>query len=117
MGYLKGDYASMKKKFEPLIGQEIIITEAVTKKGQKQVKQGKVENLYNTFFRVTLDDDQQINYNYSDIFTKDIKVQIFDGTSYSNLFVPKALPKKDTIPVLHIESFEELQKDGLDDLL
>ena len=61
------------------------------------------------------DDDKYINYNYSDIFTKDIKIQTFNGEKFNPLHIPRPLTKKETIPTLNLDK-PDLEYVDLDDL-
>lgn len=103
MGYVKSDLDDIKENLKSLIGEEILIVEPVSRRGKKMGKVATLENTYSTYFRVLYDDDKYINYNYSDIFTKDIRVQTFDGDKFNPLDVPRPLTKKETIPTLNLD--------------
>ncbi len=115
MGYVKSDLNNIRENLQTLIGEEILIIEPVSKRGKKMGKVATLENTYNTYFRVTYDDDKYINYNYSDIFTKDIKIQTFDGDKFNPLDIPRPLTKKETIPTLNLDKphLEALRLDNL----
>lgn len=103
MGYVKSDLNDIKENLKSLIGEEILIIEPVSRRGKKTGKVATLESTYNTYFRVIYDDEKFINYNYSDIFTKDIKIQTFDGEKFHPLDVPRPLTKKETIPTLSLD--------------
>lgn len=118
MGYVKSDLHSIKENLDSLIGEEILIVEPVSRRGKKIGKVATLDNTYKTYFRVIYDDDKYINYNYSDIFTKDIKIQTFDGDKFNPLDVPRPLTKKETIPTLNLDKpeFEYFDLDSFNNL-
>ena len=79
MGYIKEDLENLKTNLTDLIGEEILIVEPISKRGKKLGKICTVEDTYNNFFRVKFDDNKIINYNYSDLFTKDIKIKTYNS--------------------------------------
>ncbi len=115
MGYVKSDLNDIKENLKSLIGEEILIVEPISRRGKKTGKIATLENTYNTYFRVMYDDDKYINYNYSDIFTKDIKIQTFNGERFNPLHIPRPLTKKETIPTLNLDK-PDLEYVDLDDL-
>ena len=115
MGYVNSDLNDIKENLKSLIGEEILIVEPISRRGKKTGKIATLENTYNTYFRVMYDDDKYINYNYSDIFTKDIKIQTFNGEKFNPLHIPRPLTKKETIPTLNLDK-PDLEYVDLDDL-
>lgn len=108
MGYIKSDFDQIKNNLSDLIGEEILIVEPISKRGKKLGKLAKIENTYGDYFRVKYENDHVINYSYADIFTKDIKIQTYDGENFNPIEVPRPLTKKETIPPLNITSLDEL---------
>ncbi len=106
MGYIHSDLEKAHFALSNLIGEEIIITEPVSKRGKKVGKVGILSNTFNNYFRVTFENNSSTNYNYADIFTKVIKIQFFDGNDFVPLKVPRALTKKETVPSLFNEQPE-----------
>lgn len=106
MGYIKEDLENLKTNLTDLIGEEILIVEPISKRGKKLGKICTVEDTYNNFFRVKFDDNKIINYNYSDLFTKDIKIKTYNGETFDPLDIPRPLTKKETIPSLDIKSYD-----------
>lgn len=108
MGYIRSDFNEIKDNLSSLIGEEILIVEPISKRGKKLGKLATVENTYGDYFRVKYEDDHVINYNYADIFTKDIKIQTYDGENFNPLEIPRPLTKKETIPPLEMKSLDDL---------
>lgn len=103
MGYIRADYDGVKNILDDIVGEEIIIVEPISKRGKKVSKVATLEKTFRDFFRVTFEDDLSMNYNYVDILTKDIKVQLYDGDDFKPLKVPRPLTKKETIPSLKMD--------------
>ncbi|MGP1608784.1 MAG: Veg family protein [Clostridium sp.] len=108
MGYIKADFEQLKDNLKDLVGKEILIVEAISKRGKKLGKLATISNTYKNYFSVKFDDEHLINYNYSDLFTKDIKIKTFNGDSFNNLDIPRPLTKKETIPSLDMSEFSDI---------
>lgn len=111
MGYIKEDFELLKANLSEFIGEEILIIEPISKRGKKIGKLVTLENTYPDYFRVKFEDDQKTNYNYVDIFTKDIKIKTFDGEDFNLLSIPRPLTKKETTPVLDMSKYENNDED------
>lgn len=107
MGYIHNDLENLKHTIGNMIGEEVIIVQAMTKRGKKTNKLAVIDKTYDTFFRVSFENEQSANYNYSDILTRDVKVQTFDGENFVPIFVPRPLTKKETVPTLKIDNPEK----------
>ena len=106
MGYIKEDLENLKGNLTNLIGEEILIIEPISKRGKKLGKICTVEDTYKNYFRVKFDDNKIINYNYSDLFTKDIKIKTYNGDTFDPIHIPRPLTKKETIPSLDMKSYD-----------
>ena len=96
-----------------LIGKEILIIEPISKRGKKLGKLATIDHTYKNYFSVTYEDaTQKTNYKYADLFTKDIKIQTFDGEEFNPLHIPRPLTKKETIPSLDMSKYTEHQEDN-----
>lgn len=109
MGYIKSDFEQLKSNLSDLIGEEILIVEPVSKRGKKLGKIGVIEDTYKNYFRVRLEDEKTTNYNYADLFTKDIKIKTYNGESFDPLKIPRPLTKKETIPSLDLDQYAEIR--------
>lgn len=103
MGYIKSDIENVRNQLSNLVGEEVVIIEPMSKRGKKLRKLATISQTLDNFFTVTYDDEQTTNYNYQDVFTKDIRIQTFDGENFIPLKVPRPLTKKETIPTLIID--------------
>lgn len=103
MGYIYNDLENLRSNIHDMIGNEIIVVESIKKRGKRLNRLATVDKTYDTFFKVTFENNQSVNYNYSDILTRDVKIKTFDGEGFVPLFVPRPLTKKETIPSLKID--------------
>ncbi|MCI8965036.1 MAG: Veg protein [Clostridia bacterium] len=91
----KSDISSLRKDMEAQIGQKIIIKESPGKRSKPLEKEAVIEQAYPNYFRVKFDEnDRRGSYNYTDIFTKSVEVQIFDGEQFKTLEPPAIISKK-----------------------
>ena len=83
---------------EEKIGQKIIVKESPGKRSKPLEKEAIIEQVYPSYFRVKFEENERRgSYNYTDIFTRSVEVQVYDGESYSPLLPPvdpKMLGKK-----------------------
>lgn len=114
MGYIKEDFENLKGSLSELIGEEILIIEPISKRGKRVGKLATLENTYGDYFRVRYEDEQATNYNYVDIFTKDIKIKTYNGEEFNSLDVPRPLTKKESIPSLDMSKYEQSTEDDDD---
>ena len=113
MGYIKEDFENLKGSLSEYIGKEILIVEPISKRGKKLGKLATLEHTYKDYFSVTYEDNQKTNYNYVDLFTKDIRVQTFDGENFNPLEIPRPLTKKESIPSLDFKSLNDMNDDEI----
>lgn len=91
----KSDIISLKKNMEENIGQKIIVKESPGKRSKPLEKEAIIEQVYPSYFRVKFDENERRgSYNYTDIFTKSVEVQIYDGQQYTKLEPPAIISKK-----------------------
>lgn len=91
----KSDISSLKKDMEAQIGHKIIVKESPGKRSKPLEKPAVIEQVYPTYFRVKFEENERrSSYNYTDIFTKSVEVQIYDGEKYQALEPPAIISKK-----------------------
>ncbi len=91
----KSDINSLKKNMEEQIGHKIIVKESPGKRSKPLEKAAIIEQVYPTYFRVKFEENERrSSYNYTDIFTKSVEVQIFDGEKFTALEPPAIISKK-----------------------
>ena len=73
------------------IGQKVIVKGSL---GRSKIfeKQATIQKAYPSIFVVKYDEnDRNVSYTYTDVLTKTVELQVFDGEQ--NQFVPVALPQ------------------------
>ena len=91
----KSDINSLKKNMEEQIGHKIIVKESPGKRSKPLEKAAIIEQVYPTYFRVKFEENERrSSYNYTDIFTKSVEVQIVDGEKFTALEPPAIISKK-----------------------
>ncbi len=91
----KSDISSLRRDMEEKIGQKIIVKESPGKRSKPLEKSAIIEQVYPTYFRVKFEENERrSSYNYTDIFTKSVEVQVFDGEQFTALEPPAIISKK-----------------------
>ena len=95
MGIYRSEIADLRKNIGENIGQKIIIKESPGKRSKPLEKSAIIEQVYPTYFRVKFEENERrSSYNYTDIFTKSVEVQIYDGEKFQALEPPAIISKK-----------------------
>lgn len=91
----KSDISSLKTNMEDKIGQKIIVKESPGKRSKPLEKEAIIEQVYPTYFRVKFEENERrSSYNYTDIFTKSVEVQVYDEGQFKTLEPPAIISKK-----------------------
>lgn len=95
MGIYRSEIANLRKNIESKIGEKIIVKESPGKRSKPQEKVATIENIYNDYFRVKFEETERPgSYNYTDVFTKTVELQFFDGEEYKPLVPPHVEVRK-----------------------
>lgn len=81
----KKDISKVKEDIATQVGQKIIVKGSL---GRNRLfeKVGTIESTYPNIFVVKYDDNnRKVTYSYTDILTKSVEVEVFDGNTYSPL--------------------------------
>jgi len=81
----KNDISKLKQDIDTQVGQKIIIKGSL---GRNRLfeKQGTIESTYPNIFVVKYEEDnRKVTYSYTDVLTKSVELQVFDGNSYSSV--------------------------------
>lgn len=81
----KNDIVSIKTDIGENIGQKIIVKGSLGR--SKSFEKGAtIEKTYPNIFVVKYDDnDRSVTYSYTDVLTRTIEMQVFNGTDYTPL--------------------------------
>ena len=89
----KEDITNLKTDIDGKIGQKIIVKGSLGRSRTFE-KEATIEKAYPNIFIVKYDEnDRNVTYSYTDILTRTVEVQVFDGKEYSPL-IPPAEEKK-----------------------
>lgn len=100
MGIYRSEIADLRKNIGDNIGQKIIIKESPGKRSKPQEKVAVIENTYNSYFRVKFEEANRVSsYNYTDLFTRNIEVRLYNGEEYEPILPPQVDIKKKRTPV------------------
>ncbi len=87
------DIANLKTDILDKVGQKIIVKGSL---GRSKVfeKEATIEKAYPNIFVVKYEEnDRNVTYSYTDVLTRTVEVEVFDGDSYSPL-IPQAVERK-----------------------
>jgi len=93
----KKNFTDLKSNIEGKIGKKIIVKGSL---GRSKLfeKEGTIEKAYSNIFVIKFDENNQnVTYSYTDILTKTIDVQVFDGEEY----VPLIEPQEEKVKKVH----------------
>ncbi len=84
----KADIANLKTDIIEKEGQKIIVKGSLGR-SRTYEKEATIEKAYPDLFVIKFDEDNRnATYKYTEILTRSVEVEVFDGTSYSPLIPP-----------------------------
>ncbi len=84
----KADIANLKTDIIEKEGQKIIIKGSLGR-SRTYEKEATIEKAYPDLFVIKFDEDNRnATYKYTEVLTRSVEVEVFDGTSYSPLIPP-----------------------------
>ena len=93
----KNDIINLKSNIGEMIGQKIIVMGSLGRNKPFE-KEATVESAYPNLFIVKYDENERnVSYTYTDVLTRNVEVEVYDGQNYSPLIPPidpKLLGKK-----------------------
>ena len=89
----RSDIANLKTDILEKVGQKIIVKGSLGRSKAFE-KEATIEKAYPNIFVVKYEEnDRNVTYSYTDVLTRTVEVEVFDGDSYSPL-IPPAPPTK-----------------------
>lgn len=88
------DISNLKTDILEKVGQKIIVKGSL---GRSKVfeKEATIEKAYPNIFVVKYEEnDRNVTYSYTDVLTRTVEVEVFDGDAYSPLIPPPVEIKK-----------------------
>ena len=90
----RSDIANLKTDIIDKVGQKIIVKGSLGRSKAFE-KEATIEKAYPNIFVVKYEEnDRNVTYSYTDILTRTVEVEVFDGDSYSPLIPPLVDSKK-----------------------
>lgn len=89
----RNDIANLKTDILDKVGQKIIVKGSLGRCKAFE-KEATIEKVYPNIFVVKYEENNRnVTYSYTDVLTKTVEVDVFDGNSYSPLIPPDAVSK------------------------
>ena len=90
----RNDITNLKTDIIEKVGQKIIIKGSLGRSRAFE-KEATIEKAYPNIFVVKYEEnDRNVTYSYTDVLTRTVEVEVFDGDSYSPLIPPAVENKK-----------------------
>lgn len=88
------DITSLKTDINEMIGQKIMIKGSLGRCRTFE-KEATIEKTYPNIFVIKYEEENRnVTYSYTDILTRAVEVDVFDGSGYSPLLPPVTETKK-----------------------
>ena len=85
----KTDISNLKTDILEKVGQKIIVKGSLGRSKTFE-KEATIEKAYPNIFVVKYEEnDRNVTYSYTDILTRTVEVDVFDGENYSPLIPPQ----------------------------
>lgn len=89
------DITNLKTDINEMIGQKIIVKGSLGRCKTFE-KEATIEKAYPNIFVIKYEEEKRnVTYSYTDILTRAVEVDVFDGTGYSPLIPPVEEKQKD----------------------
>ncbi len=90
----RSDIANLKTDILQKEGQKIIVKGSLGRSKAFE-KEATIEKAYPNIFVVKYEENNRnVTYSYTDVLTRTVEVEVFDGESYSPLIPPAPEPKQ-----------------------
>ena len=90
----RDDITNLKTDIDGKVGQKIIVKGSLGRSRTFE-KEATIEKAYPNIFVVRYEENNRnVTYSYTDVLTRTVEVDVFDGNSYSPLIPPPVETKK-----------------------
>ena len=90
----RNDISNLKTDINDKIGQKIIVKGSLGRSKEFE-KEATLEKAYPSIFIVKYDENQRnVTYSYTDLLTRTVEVDVFNGEDYSPLLPPVVVESK-----------------------
>ena len=91
----KNDIDTLKTDIKQMIGHKIMV-KGSSGRSKFFEKEATLKSAYPNLFVVTYNEtDENATYSYTDVLTKNVELQVFDGENYSPMKLPVIETKKE----------------------
>lgn len=88
------DITNLKTDINEMIGQKIIVKGSLGRSKSFE-KEATIQKAYPSLFVIKYtEEDRNVSYSYTDVLTRTVEVDVFNGKDYSPLVVPQEETKK-----------------------
>lgn len=88
------DISTLKTDIKDKLGQKIIVKGSLGRSKEFE-KEGTIEKVYTNLFVVKYEEnDRTASYTYTDLLTRTVEVDVFDGEGFSPLLPPMVVENK-----------------------
>ena len=96
----KNDILNLKSDITDKVGQKIIVKGSLGRSKAFE-KEATIEKAYPNIFVVKYEEnDRNVTYSYTDVLTRTVEVDVFDGEAYSPLIPPQVEMKRKKVETL-----------------
>ena len=82
------DITSLKTDINQMVGQKIIVKGSLGRSKSFE-KEATIQKAYPNIFVIKYEEDEgNVTYSYTDVLTRTVEVDVFDGTGYRPLIPP-----------------------------
>ena len=93
----QSDITSLKTDINQMVGQKIIVKGSLGRSKSFE-KEATIQKAYPNIFVIKYEEDEgNVTYSYTDVLTRTVEVDVFDGTGYSPLIPTIAEAKKQKV--------------------
>ena len=90
----RNDISTLKSDINDKVGQKIIVKGSLGR-SKEFAKEGTIEKAYSNLFVVKYEEnDRTASYTYTDLLTRTVEVDVFNGEGYSPLLPPIIIENK-----------------------
>ncbi len=88
------DISTLKTDIKDKLGQKIIVKGSLGRSKEFE-KEGTIEKVYTNLFVVKYEENNRTaSYTYTDLLTRTVEVDVFDGEGFSPLLPPMVIENK-----------------------
>lgn len=93
----QNDITNLKTDINQMVGQKIIVKGSLGRSKSFE-KEATIEKAYPNIFVIKYEEDEgNVTYSYTDVLTRTVEVDVFDGNGYSPLIPPIAEVKRQRV--------------------